>query len=338
MLPRVVYRTHYQAVGLPFFDLAVLDVLSPVKAYVRETAAERLSKAARSRGWKRNPAACAYLLDEAQALGLVTRNLVLAPSSIGYRAASKSGQAQGAGRRWFYLRHFIQSDGAVFVKLLDAVSQASYTVRELFTKALFDDIMTGIYEFYLLSTPDIREKRQIRLDLKRLSDLRIKGLRSISNAGDDAGLDSKTRKHKLIFHLEAMRDLDLIEMNSQDNIVVTPSGRQLLSVFPDLRTLESVTSRPEVFEQKLIEFLALEPLDPKQEDISSGYAEIKELNVALVAVESLYALLNIRLSQSSHCVTSKALEDMLDVMRRARPSKVHVFHQGQLLYGSLELD
>jgi hypothetical protein len=333
VLPRIVYRTHYQAIGLDLFDLAIFQCLSPIRNEQRHVLEHRISRSVTASFRPFNPRAAGYLLDEFRALGICNRNYVLAPLSIGYRAIA--GSLDTTARKWFYLSHFLKADGAILVEFMAAVLRHRVKLAELYQSRMFDDLLVKIYEFYLLHTMEVREKVAIRADMARLKNMKSQRHYTGDQIPRSLGLEPKTRKHKVMFHVEALVDLGLIG-HDEGALILTPLGIKLQELIPDLQTLERVCESQHSLEMIVNETYALVETVVDAHQVLSAYQAIRQLDIPLVSVDSVYAAINSLYAAYGKAASRKRLESVLAAMRKAEPTRLHIYRDAESDFGAIQ--
>jgi hypothetical protein len=328
-----VYRTHYQAIGVDLFDLAICNALSPIRNEQRHVLEVRISRLVTDQLRRFNARAAGYLLDELESLGLCNRNHVLTPLAIGYRAIRLTDV--GASRRWFYFMHFLNADGAVLVELMQIIAKNRMKLSQFYDSRTFDELLTRIYEFYLLQTPEVREKLAIRADLARLNNARPRRRYGDDRATGSIGLEPKTRKHKVMFHIQALIDLDFL-CYEEGTLSLTSIGDKFREEIPNLNALEEICRTRSSLEAAINSFYALTASSALEDDVVSAYRAIRRLDIPLVSVDSVYAAMNSRFAETGRIIRRKALELTLDTMRNARPSRLHIYREADSDFGAIQ--
>jgi hypothetical protein len=332
LLPRIVYRTHYQAVGQELLLLAV-EVLSATASISKEIAAELISKAAKERDLKFNSAAAAYLLDECKAIGICDQNYRLSADASGMKVAIP---APLEASKWFLLRTFLLGDGAFLVELSRTLEEKPRSLAELYHEPVLEGILSDIYSFYIGFSPDVYDKSTIRLERDKLttSDGRVR-----------SALKWKTRKHKILFHLTALCDFGFVEttrMSDEADAVtysLTALGMKFLAAFSDLQALEARCANTDSLEAALMSILDLDAKDVSSNEIRQSYADLVNLGIPLVPTEALYVALNMRgIGEAGTVVRKGNLDAVLSSMRKSDTSRVHIYAIGDADIGAIQID
>lgn len=330
MTARLVFRTHYQAIGFDIFDLLQTAILSPVRGVSKDIAADQLSKAA---GDARplNRAAAGYVLDEAKALGLCNDNYVLSQRALGYVTAGRRAESV---RVAFYFRQFIEHDGALLFQLLHELRTPRF-IAALYDTPVFENSVIAVYREYLLLTSDIFEKAKFRREIERLE-----------RGGDNGLFDRKTRKHKVLFHITAAFELGLIERNdgadgtltSAIQISTSALGRRFVELCGSIRNLEFLLADAASAEHLWSQLIGLTQASISPDEIVRAYNEFIPLALQIVPVDAINMVLTGKTLPERTFVSRASLVNMLKQMRDSDPRKVHLFALGSEEISGVSLD
>lgn len=316
---RVVFRTHYQAVGTLIYD-ALLRIVSPVEARSRAEIADTLSRRAPARI---NAAAGGYAVDAGVALGLLTERITLQSRAASYQLAA-SLDRPSRGRSWFYLRALVKRDGAVMLELLRFMhSRGEVTLPALFEDSAVDILFLEIFRYYFLRADDLYERDYLRTAVDRL---------------ERDGFMPKTRKHKLMFHLIFMRDLGLIAeftRNGSRVFTCTHLGERFVIDVGNLDQLERLCSLDAGFDEWIGTFEMLAPVDVELKLLLGAYRAVEGLGVRLLPVDSLqcaYAFMFDAL------VSRESIVSTVIQLRTRFPNAVYLYGYGGNPHDGVRID
>ncbi len=316
---RLIFRTHYQAVGVIVYD-ALLRVVSPVESASRAALGDALSRAV---AFKMNPAAGGYAVDAGQGLGLLTDRITLHSRAAGYALAAPL-DSSSPGRSWFYFRALIARDGAMVLELLHLIAaRGAIAVPDVFSDAAIDAVFLTIFEHYFRKADDLYERDYLRTAMDRLR---------------RDGFQPKTRKHKLMFHLVFMRDLGLIkeiEANGDRRFVCTNLGARCIKDVHNLDSLDALCTSEDALDNWAAAYQALPPKNVTLAKLLDAYRDTEGLGIKLIPVETLqsvYAFLNDVLVERGEIVA------MLLSLRERYPDAVYLYGYGANPHDGVRID
>lgn len=158
IVPRILFRTHYQADEPAYLELVVQRCTFPVRSSYQEVVADRLVRLLRPRK-RLNQAAASYAVGLARAAGMLAPNLAWSPLGVVTALVSdisdydeQAVSQLSVARRLLLLRVFLECDGAVLYyrarRLLhDHEISASGDGANTFARAMFLDLFRGFFPF-----------------------------------------------------------------------------------------------------------------------------------------------------------------------------------------------
>lgn len=316
---RFIYRTHYQAIGVRLIDL-VIKLLSPTEPANPKAAAQRVSLAAADVGIKFNAPAAVYLLGEMRELGILNRDNAICDVGVPYHILIKQ-QAitERATRLLFYFCVLFNGDGAFLWSLLDILNRQRLTFGEMLYRDVFERLADKVLSFYAdrsASAYDYAPIQQQRDELLRRP------------------LAPKTRKHKMAFHLAALEDLHLINVDN-DTYSVTSSGQGVLARCRSLGDFEQLAATDRGIVDLGAELYAICPAQDDSLPIISTYRMFSNAGLKLVTVEQLAWALTL---QANAIVAPNNLIELLRHLRDSHPGAVHLLSYRTRAIDSVQID
>lgn len=327
MEARLLLRTHYQADEPALLAILVRDVASASHSTFRETAADRLSKEARSRGLRLNPAAAGYVVDLARTVGLITDRLSL--TGRGRVLAMLAGDHNGAtfdpqlneAEQLFILAVFLAADGLALSLLARHLLVGPATKSELIANHVIEEIFREVINFYLAHSTDIRVRTELRGELSRL-------------ASDYRG---RTSQHKLDVRLTVLERV---------GIVWESAGRKVTSHGEPARRLAALSDDPAELEDllrkdgelaiairvKYGESLGNTPDLPSVAELTKVYKAMVGSSAEFVEVAALADYLTIQhvVTRRTYVTRSQLDEELLSLSRTdPRRFRFHVDRLGR---------
>ena len=236
--PRVLFRTHYQAVEPYYLELLVRECTSPVHSSYESVATNRLVQSLAP--YRRlNRAAASYVVQLARSTELLASNLTWTPLGLLTALVSDLDSPDDptvhdmtVESRLLWLRIFLEFDGAVICylarRLLD--QQDICTGGEP-ANQLSADMFLEIFQNYLQITTEPSQRVRLRNEMQRLS---------------TKGYGGRTGNHKLLVHVQALYRLGFLTRPNikMQRFTLTTTGRRycerLLRAVPDISRLERI--------------------------------------------------------------------------------------------------
>ena len=237
MHPRLIFRTHYQVGEPAYIEFLVRFCTSPVQSSYREVVEEKLKREIRERAHTEfNIAAAGYCADLGLALGVINQNNVWTDKGhlVDLIAETNSPDelALTDREKLLHFRLFLEADGAVLLEIAKYY-QAHETLKhsEAVSARFIDDIFERILSDYLKTSSSTAERMELRAEISKLTKVDYR---------------PKTRKHKLLLHLQTLFRLGLVSRTEPASMIeyrVTESQRaqlgELLAQIPNIQQLES---------------------------------------------------------------------------------------------------
>jgi len=244
MMPRVITRTHYQVDEPAYVRILIRDCSSPTTSDYSERMARRLEERLKALHIDFNLAAAKYCVDLAKDLNLLSENNFWTWSGqvLHLVAPERSDETSldlhlSLEERIFFFRVFLEYDGAALIFLARKASLVGKVPEPAKDwNDLANEMMVSIYNSYLDTVTDIRDRTAIRHLLSKRTRQPYSG---------------KSGAHQCFLHLKAMTRVGLLQSRGREYCKhpssVDPKGviYQFLRNVPDSATLETIIVKNE---------------------------------------------------------------------------------------------
>lgn len=238
MVPRLIFRTHYQVEEPAYIELLVKRCSSAVQSCYPEVVAERLVKEVKNRIDKDfNKAAALYAVDLAAALGVITDNNTWTDKGHLVDLLADIGEPNELllkpREKLLHFRLFLEADGAVLLELARYfIEHGSLSHAEAIASDFVEQLFSRIYNEYLRLTTSTPERMALREDIQKLR---------------QEGYRPKTRHHKLRIHIQTMFRLGLIDRQDNADIRYIAAEQHIPKLSAFVREITNV----EVLEKRI---------------------------------------------------------------------------------------
>jgi hypothetical protein len=234
-----------------------------------------------------------------------------------------------------YLRYFLETDGAIFLKFA-VIYQKKGTLSYLHLKENIQGIFKEILSDYLDIATDLRARSRIR---ENQGQMKFK-----------ERYDNGTLPHKIKPHIQALEDLGILASRATGNDLMFDSTvirerstlLALLESLKDVKTMESRFANYEYFEI-VADIYGLTPITYSSEahrsllveNISYGYQTMCNKTTGMADLEAIYDWACISmLARHNVLVSRNHLESFFKNVRKEFPGKItyHVDGKGRIAY------
>jgi len=235
---RLQLKTHYQ-IGKPgIFSVLLAKCTSPNQSNYPEVISNRLAKIDFEK-IAVNKESAKFAVVMAQSFGILTKNMfwdnkgraisILLDETL--RDAPSEYLKLTLTEKILYLKYYLEADGAAILEICKGLKKKGKMSRqELLSSDFIDQIFVEIWETYRQLTTDLREKTQLRENIRKLKSGPYK---------------KKTRMHKTLAHIDPLVDLDIVERQKEKNeIFFTPKTYNSFApidvLVEELKTIENM--------------------------------------------------------------------------------------------------
>jgi len=346
-LPRLITKTHTEALRPGNYSLLISKCSSPYKSSYPETVEKRLADFLK-------PSIAKYTVKTAteknRGFGFLLDNMIWSwkghvinaiLQDVGKTSNNKDDYYDlTKSEKIAYLKYFLETEGALILKL-SKMFQKRGGISYSFLKSEIQNIFKDIYESYIDLAPDFRTRIRIK-QMFQETQKQMKSKKGTYATG--------TLPHKIKPHIQALADLGLLVVDKgteeeiyQSSVIDGLSSLDLLSgKLQDFKTMEDLLTNEEHFsiiaEALNLKSVRYSPRTHKerlQRTFSSGYEGVKNKTTGMADIEALVDWCCTKLlSEQNILITQSEVKEFISGIRQVSPSSIqfHVDGKGRIAY------
>jgi hypothetical protein len=343
MEPRFIIKTHTEALRPGNYSILITKCTYPDKGNYQEVVLKRLKE------WIKEESTAKFTIllstEKNRGFGFLLNNMIwswkghVINTVINYLGKNHNNDLASLTEltkleKICYLRFFLETEGAIFLKLADRFTKTG-ELSSLYLRDNIQDIFKEIYQEYIDIAPDFRTRIRIKEMFGEMKSKRP--------------YDKSTLAHKIKPHIQALADLGLLSVDKKDgeysynpiNIGKTSTFAIIQNKLNNIQNMESMFSNDDYY-PLIAEIYNLTPI-PYSEDqsnllkdtISFGYNAMRNPVTHMADINALIDWCCIKmLSEHSILVEKSHIESFLNKVRKISPSKIqyHVDGKGRVAY------
>lgn len=349
MEPRFIIKTHTEALRPGNYSVLIAKCTFPDKGAYPETVEKRLTQFFPSKKGKEVSSIAKYTVLAAtsknRGFGFLLDNMIWSwkgqvINTVLYYLGKKDRSDSSAFweltniERICYLRFFLETEGAIFLKLAERFCETGEMSYQ-YLKDNIQDIFREIYQEYIDIAPDFRARSRIKETFGEMKSKRP--------------YDDSTLAHKIKPHLQALADLGILSIDKTDGeykfspaSVGTDSSFSIIyGRLKSIQNMENTFLNNEYF-PLIAELYSLTPTPYSEnyrdlliETISYGYKGMRNKITRMADIDALVEWCCIKmLSEHNVLVERRHIEELFNRIRKEHPSSIqfHVDGKGRIAY------
>jgi hypothetical protein len=329
---RLQLKTHYQVNRPGIFSVLLSRCTSPIQSNYPETISQRLANI-NFKAISLNKESAKFAVVMAQSFGFLTRNMFWdwKGHAINILLNETSRESPDdflnltLSEKVLYLKYYLEADGATILEICKRIKSSKRVSRqELLSTDFIDNIFIDIWEEYRMIATDLRQKVELRENIRKLK---------------SHPYTYKTRIHKALSHIEPLIDFDLIERTEEKNeIFFSPKTINEYTYIDALIGQLSTISRMEELFSKFYhfeiianalnltvsKFISNKHSEPLRKEIVKIYLKARNEPYKMASISIISDVISATfLSEKRILISRNNVEQELDMIKKDHPGKMN---------------